>query len=306
MIAQGYLEGPSRSHDDIPEVAIAAAARDPRRAGERLAADARRVASRSTGRRSTTTSTRLVSDAGSDARRSSCSRRSWPAEAACLEIGVGTGLLALPLHARGVPLVGLDLARPMMDKLDREVGRPRAGPARPGRRHPPAVRATTRSAAAYLALGAAPDPGLGDGRGGARARGAPGGVILGTSGGRLRGPTRGDPGASRRSRAASTGAGRARRWGGCRRARRRDGRPGRAAPRPARPIVGSRRGDGARFLDARRATRLLVDLAGARDVGVRARAEVRAWAEERFGALDHDAARHRASDRVARVRPHLT
>ena len=34
-----------------------------------------------------------------------------------LEVGVGTGLLALPLHTAGVPLVGLDLSRPMLAKL---------------------------------------------------------------------------------------------------------------------------------------------------------------------------------------------
>jgi ubiquinone/menaquinone biosynthesis C-methylase UbiE len=34
-----------------------------------------------------------------------------------LEIGVGTGLVALPLAAAGVPLVGLDLSAPMLAKL---------------------------------------------------------------------------------------------------------------------------------------------------------------------------------------------
>lgn len=34
-----------------------------------------------------------------------------------LEVGVGTGQVALPLHTAGIPLVGLDLARPMMDRL---------------------------------------------------------------------------------------------------------------------------------------------------------------------------------------------
>jgi SAM-dependent methyltransferase len=42
-----------------------------------------------------------------------------------LEIGVGTGLLALPLAARGVPLVGIDLSLPMMRKLvEKSGGRP--------------------------------------------------------------------------------------------------------------------------------------------------------------------------------------
>jgi ubiquinone/menaquinone biosynthesis C-methylase UbiE len=39
-----------------------------------------------------------------------------------LEVGVGTGQVALPLHEAGVPLVGLDLARPMMDKLIEKAG----------------------------------------------------------------------------------------------------------------------------------------------------------------------------------------
>jgi Methylase involved in ubiquinone/menaquinone biosynthesis len=39
-----------------------------------------------------------------------------------LEVGVGTGQLALPLHNAGIPVVGLDLARPMMDKLAEKAG----------------------------------------------------------------------------------------------------------------------------------------------------------------------------------------
>jgi SAM-dependent methyltransferase len=39
-----------------------------------------------------------------------------------LEIGVGTGALALPLSERGVPLVGLDLSLPMMNKLVQKAG----------------------------------------------------------------------------------------------------------------------------------------------------------------------------------------
>jgi ubiquinone/menaquinone biosynthesis C-methylase UbiE len=39
-----------------------------------------------------------------------------------LEVGVGTGQVALPLHAAGIPLVGLDLARPMMDRLVEKAG----------------------------------------------------------------------------------------------------------------------------------------------------------------------------------------
>lgn len=39
-----------------------------------------------------------------------------------LEVGVGTGQLALPLHDSGIPVVGFDLARPMMDKLVEKAG----------------------------------------------------------------------------------------------------------------------------------------------------------------------------------------
>jgi SAM-dependent methyltransferase len=40
----------------------------------------------------------------------------------CLEIGVGTGRIALPLHDRGIALVGIDLARPMLDRLVANAG----------------------------------------------------------------------------------------------------------------------------------------------------------------------------------------
>jgi SAM-dependent methyltransferase len=39
-----------------------------------------------------------------------------------LEVGVGTGQVALPLHQRGVPLAGIDLSRPMLDKLTAKAG----------------------------------------------------------------------------------------------------------------------------------------------------------------------------------------
>jgi SAM-dependent methyltransferase len=41
---------------------------------------------------------------------------------AVLEVGVGTGQIALPLHEAGVPVIGLDLARAMMDKLVEKAG----------------------------------------------------------------------------------------------------------------------------------------------------------------------------------------
>ena len=39
-----------------------------------------------------------------------------------LEVGVGTGQLALPLREAGVEVVGLDLARPMLDRLIAKAG----------------------------------------------------------------------------------------------------------------------------------------------------------------------------------------
>ncbi len=43
----------------------------------------------------------------------------------CLEIGVGTGLIALPLHDAGLRLVGLDLSTAMLQKLaEKSGGRP--------------------------------------------------------------------------------------------------------------------------------------------------------------------------------------
>jgi SAM-dependent methyltransferase len=40
----------------------------------------------------------------------------------CLEIGVGTGLVALPLADAGIPMAGLDLSRPMLAKLVEKAG----------------------------------------------------------------------------------------------------------------------------------------------------------------------------------------
>ncbi len=40
----------------------------------------------------------------------------------CLEIGVGTGLIALPLHDAGVRMVGLDLSAAMLRKLTEKSG----------------------------------------------------------------------------------------------------------------------------------------------------------------------------------------
>jgi SAM-dependent methyltransferase len=40
----------------------------------------------------------------------------------CLEIGVGTGRIGLPLHRAGVDMMGLDLSMPMMKKLLEKAG----------------------------------------------------------------------------------------------------------------------------------------------------------------------------------------
>ena len=40
----------------------------------------------------------------------------------CLEIGVGTGMIALPLAEAGLPMVGIDLSEPMLRKLIEKAG----------------------------------------------------------------------------------------------------------------------------------------------------------------------------------------
>ncbi len=39
-----------------------------------------------------------------------------------LEIGIGTGCIALPLLYRGLPIIGIDLSRPMMEELQTKIG----------------------------------------------------------------------------------------------------------------------------------------------------------------------------------------
>jgi SAM-dependent methyltransferase len=39
-----------------------------------------------------------------------------------LEVGVGTGLIALPLHEAGIPMLGLDISAPMVAKLIEKAG----------------------------------------------------------------------------------------------------------------------------------------------------------------------------------------
>jgi ubiquinone/menaquinone biosynthesis C-methylase UbiE len=40
----------------------------------------------------------------------------------CLEIGVGTGRIALPLHRSGIPMVGVDISPKMVDRLVEKAG----------------------------------------------------------------------------------------------------------------------------------------------------------------------------------------
>jgi SAM-dependent methyltransferase len=40
----------------------------------------------------------------------------------CLEVGVGTGRMALPLHERGIPMAGADLSSPMLRRLVENAG----------------------------------------------------------------------------------------------------------------------------------------------------------------------------------------
>ena len=56
-----------------------------------------------------------------------------------VEIGVGTGQVALPLHDAGIPVVGMDLSSPMLDEVAGEGGGPLALPARAGGRDAAAV-----------------------------------------------------------------------------------------------------------------------------------------------------------------------
>jgi ubiquinone/menaquinone biosynthesis C-methylase UbiE len=67
----------------------------------------------------------------------------------CLEIGVGTGRIALPLTERGVPLVGIDLSAAMMARLVANAGRPNPLPLLVG--DATALPLRTRSMGAVLA-----------------------------------------------------------------------------------------------------------------------------------------------------------
>lgn len=40
----------------------------------------------------------------------------------CLDMGVGTGIVSIPLAERGIPVIGLDLSRPMLERLREKAG----------------------------------------------------------------------------------------------------------------------------------------------------------------------------------------
>ena len=63
-----------------------------------------------------------------------------------LEVGVGTGQVALPLHDAGVRVMGVDLSRPMLSKLLAKAGG--GPPSRWSRETPPACRSPTTPSAA--------------------------------------------------------------------------------------------------------------------------------------------------------------
>ena len=68
-----------------------------------------------------------------------------------LEVGVGTGQLGLPLHEAGISMVGLDLARPMMDILvEKAEGRCRSRSCRGTR---PGCRSETERSEPRISVG---------------------------------------------------------------------------------------------------------------------------------------------------------
>ena len=199
-----------------------------------------------------------------------------------LEVGVGTGLLALPLHEAGIEVVGLDLSAPMLGQARREGGRSAAVPAGPRRRHADAVRRGAFGAA-YLrwVLHLIPDW-----------RGVldevvrvvdPGGVFLANLGA-YGGYRRGDPAPVRRDRRRLDRAGGAV-VGGFDELDAEMAGPGAHAPGPAGDPRGGE-GPLAEFLDGIDENRYSWTWPVAEDVRRRAAAELRPWAAERFGPLD--------------------
>src|SRR2546423_7934462 len=58
----------------------------------------------------------------------------------CLEVGVGTGRIALDLHRTGVPMAGVDLSRPMLDRLVEKARGAAPFPVAPADAPPPPPR----------------------------------------------------------------------------------------------------------------------------------------------------------------------
>ena len=90
-------------------------------------------------------STRGLSDAGV-VRQTELLAGELGGRGSVVEIGVGTGQVALPLHDAGIPVVGMDLSSPMLAKLREKRGGRFAVPARAGGRDAPAVPRSARSA----------------------------------------------------------------------------------------------------------------------------------------------------------------
>lgn len=65
--------------------------------------------------------TRAISDAAM-ARTLELLSRELSGRGRVLEVGVGTGLIALPLAALGLPVIGVDLSEPMLRKLVQKTG----------------------------------------------------------------------------------------------------------------------------------------------------------------------------------------
>ncbi len=70
-----------------------------------------------------------------------CSRPRLEARGTCLEIGVGTGRIALPLNALGISMVGTDISADMLDRLVANAQRQSGDPHQPaGDPNQPAAR----------------------------------------------------------------------------------------------------------------------------------------------------------------------
>ena len=117
MLATGYLEG------EVPRAAATVGLGDPALgdAGDRAGSQRCLTRSRSTAPPTTTTAAGPPIPSRSP-RRWTCSSASSAGGTGSWRSVSGTGALALPLAGRGVPIVGLDLSLPMMDKLAEKAG----------------------------------------------------------------------------------------------------------------------------------------------------------------------------------------